>query len=105
MNRRAFVTALAAAGLASGRAAAESVIYDRVGDANQTLPRGQWPEFVADTSDVQRLYRYAVEHGDDLRYIPCYCGCVDVGHRGNRDCYVKSLNADGTITFTSHAAT
>ena len=80
------------------------VSTDAIGDQVQTLPLGQLPEF-ARTEDVQRLYRYAVDHGDELQYIPCFCGCYRFGHTSNRDCYIKSLNDNGTLTFTSHAAT
>lgn len=80
------------------------VTKDTFGDQMQTLPSGQRPVF-AGTTDVQALYRYAVEHADDLQYIPCSCGCGGVGHTSNRDCYIKSFNGDGTLTFTSHAAT
>ena len=55
--------------------------------------------------DLGRLYRYAVEHGDDLSYIPCFCGCYRFGHQSNHDCYIKASHPDGTLTFTSHAAT
>lgn len=83
---------------------AGSVTTDAIGDQVQTLPRGQYPEF-AGAREVQTLYRYAVEHGEDLRYIPCFCGCYRFGHTSNRDCYIKAANRDGTLTFTSHAAT
>jgi hypothetical protein len=83
---------------------AAPVTRDEIGDQVQTLPRGQLPVF-AGTGETQRLYRYAVEQGDELQYIPCFCGCGRFGHKSNRDCYVKTYNADGTLTFTSHAAT
>jgi hypothetical protein len=112
MTRRGFVygtgaTAVIAVGAwqiwpAGGGTA--SVTTDAIGDKVQTLPRGQLPQF-ATTPDVQRLYRYAVEQGDELLYIPCFCGCYRFGHTSNRDCYIKSFNRDGTLTFTSHAAT
>ncbi|MGH7309559.1 MAG: PCYCGC motif-containing (lipo)protein [Candidatus Rokuibacteriota bacterium] len=113
MNRRSFLyggaTVLAAGGtvgivLAGRSASSAPVTIDGIGDKVQTLPRGQLPEF-ASTPDQQTLYRYAVEHGDELRYIPCMCGCGTFGHTSNRDCYIKADNADGTLTFTSHAAT
>jgi len=113
MTRRRFLygsAALLTAGgtagafLAGGPAGGSPVTTDEIGDKVQTLPKGQWPEF-ASTPDQQTLYRYAVEHGDDLRYIPCTCGCGNFGHTSNRDCYIKADNADGTVTFTSHAAT
>jgi hypothetical protein len=83
---------------------AAPVTMDAIGDQVQRLPKGQLPVF-AGTGEIQGLYRYAVEHGDELRYIPCFCGCYRFGHKSNRDCYVKAFNADGTLTFTSHAAT
>jgi hypothetical protein len=112
MNRRALLYGVAAlAGgssmahlLADGPASAGPGTVDEIGDRVQTLPRGQFPEF-AGSPEIRRLYRYAVERGDELRYIPCFCGCYRFGHRSNRDCYVKALNRDGTVTYTSHAAT
>ena len=83
---------------------AAPVTMDAIGDQVQTLPKGQFPVF-AGAGEIQGLYRYAVEHGDELQYIPCFCGCYRFGHRSNRDCYVKAFNADGRLTFTSHAAT
>jgi uncharacterized protein with PCYCGC motif len=83
---------------------AAPVTTDAIGDQVQTLPRDQVPIF-AERREIASLYRYAAEHGDELQYIPCFCGCVRFGHRSNRDCYIKSVNADGTLTFTSHAAT
>jgi hypothetical protein len=112
MNRRTFVYSGAAVTgslvawrlLENNAAGAGPVTTDAIGDQVQTLPRGQLPDF-ARTLDLQRLYRYAVEHGDELAYIPCFCGCYRFGHKSNRDCYVKSFNREGTLTFTSHAAT
>jgi hypothetical protein len=81
-----------------------AVTTDAIGDQVQTLPRGQLPVF-AGTGEIRDLYRYAVEHSDELQYMPCFCGCGRLGHRSNRDCYIKTFHADGSLTFTSHAAT
>ena len=81
-----------------------SVTTDAIGDQVQTLPKGQLPVF-AGSGEIRDLYRYAVEHGDELQYMPCFCGCGRFGHQSNRDCYIKAFNADGSLTFTSHAAT
>jgi hypothetical protein len=113
MKRRGFVFGAGAAAVAGVGAwqlwparseTAAPVTTDAIGDQVQTLPRGQVPAF-AGRGEIARLYRYAVEHGDELQYIPCFCGCGRFGHKSNRDCYVKSFNPDGTLTFTSHAAT
>jgi hypothetical protein len=89
-----------------GWSPAGPIARDEIGDQVQTVPRGRLPAFArAGTPDTQRLYRYAAEHGDELHYIPCFCGCERFGHKSNRDCYIKSVHGDGSITFTSHAAT
>jgi Protein of unknown function with PCYCGC motif len=99
------VAAAGVTGLLASRSGEESpVTTDAIGDQVQTLPPGRLPRF-ASSADTQRLYRYAVEHGDELQYLPCFCGCYRYGHVSNRDCYIKASNRDGTITFTSHAAT
>lgn len=106
-TRRLFLAGLA--GLAvpatlSRIAAAGPITRDEIGDSIQTVARGQLPDF-ADTPELRQLYRYALEHEGELRYIPCTCGCGAYGHRDNRHCYVKAVHADGRVTFTSHAAT
>jgi len=113
VRRRAFLYGAGVAGVAAltgwqlwpiGQGTAGTVTTDAIGDQVQRLPKGQSPEF-ARTGDIQRLYRYAVEHGDELQYMPCFCGCYRFGHKSNRDCYIKASHADGTLTYTSHAAT
>jgi len=106
IHRRGFIGGLIASGVipSVARAHAPAVKVDEIGDQVQTLRKGEWPVF-ASRPEIRELYQFAVEHGDELRYAPCYCGCGDVGHRSNRDCYVKAVNPDGTLTFTSHAAT
>src|SRR5437016_12200764 len=103
MKRRAFLYGAGAATVAawltwptrSGTAA--PVTTDEVGDQVQTLPRGQLPEF-ARTGEIQRLYRYGVEHGAELQYIPCFCGCYRFGQDSNRDVQVDGPNAGGRLT-------
>lgn len=42
------------------------------GDLLETVPLGELPSFVrAKGPKVEAVYRYAVEHGDTLQYIPC----------------------------------
>jgi hypothetical protein len=74
------------------------------GDRLERLRRGRLPSFATEP-EVARLYRFAVERPDVLRYFPCFCGCGRAGHRDNRDCYVRAEHPDGTVTYTSHAAT
>jgi hypothetical protein len=58
----------------------------------------------ARTDDIAELYRFARERGDVLPWMPCTCGCGQLGHASNRACYVKSDMGRRT-TWTSHAAT
>ena len=109
MDRRTFlyVAAITGAALMTPRSSEGGpVTTDAIGDQVQTLSKDQLPDFAgANLPDIRRLYAYAVEHGDELQYIPCTCGCARFGHKSNRDCYIKFFNKDGTLTFTSHAAT
>jgi len=76
---------------------------DEIGDEVQTVPRGRLPVFAA-TSEIGALYRFATTRDDVLRWMPCTCGCAQLGHTSNRSCYVKA-ESDASVTYTSHAAT
>jgi hypothetical protein len=43
---------------------------------------------------VQQVFEFAARHPE----VPCYCGCEQLGHQGNHDCFVKSRAANGNIT-------
>lgn len=76
------------------------------GDLLETVPAGRLHSFAVKVGPrVQEAYRYAAANGDTLQYIPCFCGCKNIGHRHNADCYVAERHADGRLTFTSHSAT
>jgi hypothetical protein len=76
------------------------------GDLLEIAPPGQLPSFAQQASPkVQEVYRYAVGHGETLRYIPCFCGCARLGHRHNGECYVAERLPGVHITFTNHGAT
>ena len=52
---------------------------------------------------VQEAYQFASINPDLMQNIPCYCGCGDIGHTSNYDCYVSNADASGNITFDNHA--
>jgi hypothetical protein len=62
------------------------------------------PEIRQLPADVQEVYRFALANPDVLDKIPCYCGCNQIGHTSNLDCYVKSRSADGAVVFDFHGA-
>jgi hypothetical protein len=47
---------------------------------------------------IRTVYRFAAEHPEVLRYVPCFCGCNEMGHRSSEDCFVKTRSKNGTVT-------
>ena len=52
---------------------------------------------------VQTAYQFNVANPGVMKDIPCYCGCGNVGHESNYDCYVSSDDGQGNIAFDNHA--
>jgi hypothetical protein len=51
---------------------------------------------------VQAAYEFAARHPEILHYVPCFCACERHGHKANHDCFVKSRDAAGRVTWDSH---
>ncbi len=66
-----------------------------------------WPAWLDEFGpEVRGLYAFQVENGNLMRYMPCFCGCQwEDGHRNNRDCYVETVNPDGSVVFDAMAPT
>jgi hypothetical protein len=48
--------------------------------------------------DVTRaVYKFAAQHPEVLKYVPCYCGCETSGHPHNESCFVKRRDAKGNV--------
>ena len=86
-----FVVALVSAGCAG------SAPPDR--RAVEVGGRTYWmPARVMDAHPAIRdAYLFALAHPEVLRYMPCYCGCEEVGHRSNVDCFIDAVQPDGTV--------
>jgi hypothetical protein len=52
---------------------------------------------------VLTAYQFSAANPDIMKDIPCYCGCGNIGHTSNYDCYVSSVDDKGNITFDNHA--
>jgi len=52
---------------------------------------------------VQTAYQFAAANPDIMKDIPCYCGCGNIDHTSNYDCYVSNVDTSGAITFDNHA--
>lgn len=62
----------------------------------------RWPDlFHKAPASVQEAYRYAVANHDLLQWMPCFCGCGDLGHTSNFDCYVQEVRGDGAVLLDS----
>ena len=48
---------------------------------------------------------FAADHPEVASYVPCYCGCGNMGHKNNADCFVGSRDAQGKVTaWVPHGA-
>ena len=46
---------------------------------------------------VAQVFQFAAEHPEVLTYMPCFCGCEHLGHKGNEDCFVRQRAANGDV--------
>src|SRR5919106_1232179 len=51
---------------------------------------------------VAAVYEFAARQPQVLQYVPCYCGCETIGHRGNHDCFIRSRDANGRVQWNDH---
>ncbi len=78
-------------------------VQNRSAGLNMT-PMDQMPaEIRSAPVTVQEAYQFASANPDVMKNIPCYCGCGDLGHTSNYDCYVSGVDAQGKIAFDNHA--
>ena len=47
---------------------------------------------------VRKTYQFAADHPEVLKYVPCYCGCDQMGHMSNAECFVKARAKNGDVT-------
>lgn len=99
MRRRRFLLASAAALATACTSAGQGA---RWGDALTPLyarpDLDEWPDaFHQQDAEVQAMYRYAVANEPVLKWMPCFCGCVNGGHASNYDCYVRDALPDGRV--------
>jgi len=76
---------------------------NKASDLNMA-PMDQMPaEVQSAPMTVREAYQFAAANPDVMKSIPCYCGCGDIGHTSNYDCYISSVDAQGNLTFDDHA--
>lgn len=47
---------------------------------------------------TKTVYEFVARHPDVSRYVPCFCGCEQDGHRSNESCFVAARDAAGNVT-------
>lgn len=105
LNRRVLLKgSLGVAGLALVGCAGPGASSGTTGSANYPFDLNAWPAedrwptvFWEAPADVQETYRYAVANQDLLKWMPCFCGCNEMGHTSNASCYVQEARADGSV--------
>lgn len=66
-------------------------------------PAADMPELVQQSElRVLEAYQFSVANREISEQVPCYCGCVGLGHVSLYDCYVSS-GPDEALTFDLHA--
>ena len=61
------------------------------------LPFGPHDPLPRPTAVVTQVFQFAAEHPEVLSYMPCFCGCDHMGHKGNDDCFVRQRAANGDV--------
>ena len=63
------------------------------------------PGFVRSSGPrTEEAYAFAIARPDVVDWLPCYCGCVEMDHRNNGDCFMKPRSAGMPIVFEEHAS-
>ncbi len=87
-----------------GMAATSDSITGMAGHDHPMAPLEEMPEMVrAADARTQEAYRFATANPDAAAEVPCYCGCVGLGHETSYDCYVAGAKADGELEYDMHA--
>jgi hypothetical protein len=72
--------------------------------SNLSSKQNKIPDYAQRTKEVKLAYEFALSNPEALTKIPCYCGCVRLGHRSVEDCFIKEFKKDGKIVFERHGA-
>lgn len=49
------------------------------------------------------IYQIAGYSVDQLKWIPCYCGCgEEAGHKSNLNCFIQEVKPDGSVVWDDH---
>lgn len=86
-------------GMATAEPANASGHHDHPMAPASALP----PEVLAADERTQQAYQFAVANPAKAEEVPCYCGCIGLGHDTSLDCYIAGFDAAGAPEFDLHA--
>jgi hypothetical protein len=89
----------------SSKSKGEVEVAQAAGHHNHPMaPLSEMPaEVQAADERTQQAYQFAVANPDDAKQVPCYCGCIGLGHDTSYDCYVAAIEDDNQPEFDLHA--
>jgi hypothetical protein len=75
----------------------------RMTDAEMSAAWAARPAYVRQNQRTEAAYAFALQTGNVIEWMPCYCGCDAMDHRSNLDCYLKSTPGS-RVTWEEHAS-
>lgn len=54
--------------------------------------------------EIREAYAFVLQRGSALTWMPCYCGCIGMGHGSNLDCFLLPRSKGEAIIFDEHAS-
>ena len=61
------------------------------------------PEMRGKGARTEEAYLFSVANPEVAQTVPCYCGCVGLGHLSSYDCYVAEAQPGSAIAYDAHA--
>jgi len=99
--RRFFLLSITLIFLASGLSACSSAH----GSYPRMMSLEEMPAFVQSSpARVREAYQFSAANKELTESVPCYCGCVNIGHKSSYDCYISGAVGKNILTFDDHAA-
>lgn len=69
-----------------------------------SMPLNELPDEVRQAPvTVQETYQFAISNPEELKAVPCFCGCGAAGHTSNYNCFIQEVKPDGEIVYDWHA--
>jgi hypothetical protein len=94
-----------AAWTAGPQAVAPATAKPAAADSTREAAWAARPVFARSDARTEEAYAFALAHPNELKWIPCYCGCGGMGHTSNLDCYFKRTMAGlSSLDFEEHAS-